>query len=339
MSRRPPHPLRLTAVVLMTAVAACALGAPAPSGAQDTGDLESRADRARSREGSLAADVARLGRIVARLEGDLAVVQRRRAEVQAELDADQARLDAVRARLREQRRRAVRLRARLHEARTVLAGRMVELYKTPRPDVVTVVMKARGFSDLLDQATYVGFVGRQDARIIHLVRAARRDAAGAIRTLGRQEARQQEVTEAVAARRAALAGISASLAGRQAAAADARAARAAALSATRADRQALEKRIAAIEAARAREARVSGPGGPWAIPWPIVQCESGGQNVPPNHAGASGYYQILPSTWKLYGGSGPAAWKASKAEQDRVAAKIWAGGSGASQWVCAGLVG
>ncbi|MEA2322770.1 MAG: hypothetical protein QOD81_2620, partial [Solirubrobacteraceae bacterium] len=85
-------------------------------------------------------------------------------------------------------------------------------------------------------------------------------------------------------------------------------------------------------------ARAVGPGGPWAIPWPIVQCESGGQDLPPNSAGASGYYQILPSTWSLYGGSGPHAYLASKAEQDRVAARIWAGGSGASQWVCAALV-
>ena len=83
---------------------------------------------------------------------------------------------------------------------------------------------------------------------------------------------------------------------------------------------------------------MAGPGGPWAIPWAIVQCESGGQNLPPNFASASGYYQILASTWKLFGGAGPAAWKASKAEQDRVAAKIWNGGAGAHNWVCYSLV-
>jgi hypothetical protein len=199
-------------------------------------------------------------------------------------------------------------------------------------------MKVKGFADLLEQATYVKFVGRQDARVIDMVRAARRDAAGAVLRLAKGETRQEVAIEAVAARRNALAGISAALARRQAAAARARATRTVALSATRSDRRRLEARIAAIEAARAREARASGPGGPWAIPWPIVQCESGGQNLPPNDAGASGYYQIIPATWKLYGGSGPAANQASKAEQDRVAAAIWAGGSGASQWVCASLV-
>jgi hypothetical protein len=77
----------------------------------------------------------------------------------------------------------------------------------------------------------------------------------------------------------------------------------------------------------------------WVIPYPIVLCESGGQNLPPNSAGASGYYQIIPSTWRLFGGTGPAAYLASKAEQDAVAGRIWAGGSGAGNWVCAGIVG
>jgi hypothetical protein len=98
-----------------------------------------------------------------------------------------------------------------------------------------------------------------------------------------------------------------------------------------------EARIAKLEARRASYAGQSS-GGPWAIPWPIVQCESGGTNTPPNWAGASGYYQITPATWRLFGGSGPAAYLAPKAEQDRVAARIWNGGAGAGNWDCAALV-
>jgi hypothetical protein len=70
-----------------------------------------------------------------------------------------------------------------------------------------------------------------------------------------------------------------------------------------------------------------------------VQCESGGQNLPPNSAGASGYYQFLVETWRGLGGSTPQAYLASKAEQDRLAAQLWNGGSGAGNWVCAALVG
>jgi muramidase (phage lysozyme) len=49
-------------------------------------------------------------------------------------------------------------------------------------------------------------------------------------------------------------------------------------------------------------------------------------------SGAGGAYQILPSTWALYGGHG-APQDASKAEQDSIAAQIWAD-SGPSAWVC-----
>ena len=87
-------------------------------------------------------------------------------------------------------------------------------------------------------------------------------------------------------------------------------------------RRAAERRRRAYE-------RTSG----WVIPTYIVMCESKGQNLPPNSAGASGYYQDLPSTWRAYGGRTANAYEASKEEQDRVNARIWREG-GASQWVC-----
>ncbi|MGH2917042.1 MAG: transglycosylase family protein, partial [Solirubrobacteraceae bacterium] len=121
--------------------------------------------------------------------------------------------------------------------------------------------------------------------------------------------------------------------------AQARAARLAALSSSRTKRRRAERALNKLLAQRNRAANQVGPGGPWAIPWPIVQCESGGQNLPPNSAGASGYYQFLPSTWRGLGGSTRHAYQASKAEQDRLAARLWNGGRGASNWVCAGLVG
>jgi muramidase (phage lysozyme) len=65
-------------------------------------------------------------------------------------------------------------------------------------------------------------------------------------------------------------------------------------------------------------------------------CESGGNYSAVNpSSGAGGAYQILPSTWELYGGQGEPQ-NAPKAEQDRIAAEIWAD-SGPSAWVCGSL--
>lgn len=74
-------------------------------------------------------------------------------------------------------------------------------------------------------------------------------------------------------------------------------------------------------------------GGKWAIPSYIVRCESGGNYRARNPSGAGGAYQIMPGTWTAYGGSGSDPASASPAEQDRVAAKIYAA-EGASPWVC-----
>jgi septal ring factor EnvC (AmiA/AmiB activator) len=332
MSRRAP--------VLILSLAALAAGAAALSpatGAQDVEKLRQRADSKRSSERALSADVARLGHLLRTLQHDIAVVQRRHAEMRAELAQDQARLDELRGALRDQRARVLRLRLHLRDSQRILAARLVELYKSPDPDIVSVVLSAHDFSDLLDQAAFMQRIAKQDRRIILNVQRARRDANGAVRRLAAAEQRQQETTDAIAARSKALAGINAALASRRADYTAARAARTAALHDARTDRRALEKRIAKLEARRASYTGASS-GGPWAIPWPIVQCESGGQNTPPNSAGASGYYQIMPATWSMFGGSGPAAYLAPKAEQDRVAARIWNGGRGASNWVCAALV-
>jgi peptidoglycan hydrolase-like protein with peptidoglycan-binding domain len=71
----------------------------------------------------------------------------------------------------------------------------------------------------------------------------------------------------------------------------------------------------------------------YSIPSGIVMCESGGNwhAVNPS-SGAGGAYQILPSTWAAYGGTGLPQ-DASPAEQSAIAAKIWAS-AGPGAWSC-----
>lgn len=79
-------------------------------------------------------------------------------------------------------------------------------------------------------------------------------------------------------------------------------------------------------------APAAGSGG-YSIPSGIVQCESGGNYGAVNpSSGAGGAYQILPSTWQAYGGQGLPQ-NASPAEQNRIAAQIYAS-QGPSAWTC-----
>jgi hypothetical protein len=247
-------------------------------------------------------------------------------------------------------------------------------YEGDRPDLVSVVLNANGFNTLLEQINFLSRAEHQQQSMIFVTKLAKAEAAQAANQLAATATRERQMAAAAVTRKQALQGMDSLLRSRQGALAGARSAQRAALSASQsrasglrsqiasvraaqlAAQQAAARRAAAAQAAAAQAASSTpsapstpasssaapvsaAPSGGWAIPYPIVLCESGGQNLPPNSAGASGYYQIMPATWRLFGGSGPAAYLAGKSEQDAVASRIWNGGSGASNWVCAGIVG
>lgn len=73
------------------------------------------------------------------------------------------------------------------------------------------------------------------------------------------------------------------------------------------------------------------PYGKWAIPSYIVACESGGSWSAYNSSGAAGPYQIMPEHGRPFPAN---SWR-EKMAHHRIAGDLYAGGSGASNWVCA----
>jgi peptidoglycan hydrolase CwlO-like protein len=310
---------------------------------QDESTLRNRIDQSRAREQQLSGAVARLNDLLSRTQREIGIVQARLTEVESDLATARARLAATRERLNTQRAKLGRLRSRLAQDREALAAQLVADYQGDDPDIVSLVIGASSFADLIERVELVKRLQERNGQIVDRVHSARDETARETKRLDQMEAQRQMEAAAVERRRNALVSMRAGLAQRQSTYTRVRAARAQALAGTRAGRaaaeQALNKLLAERQAAAQATSVSSGSsGGPWAIPWAIVQCESGGQNLPPNSAGASGYYQMLPSTWRGLGGSTPNAYQASKSEQDALAARLWAGGSGAHNWVCAGLV-
>jgi septal ring factor EnvC (AmiA/AmiB activator) len=357
-------------LVAGAAVVAFALGLaaiPVSSSADPSlGQLNTQLGGVQAHEHTLAASIAGLSQLISSLDGQIALVQSREAAVRSDLARERAQLAAVqRAQTREQHLLSM-LRQRLARARMLLARQLVSNYEQAKPNLVSVVLESAGFKDLLDKLTFLRDAQKQQQAIIAITKAAKARANAAARHLAALEVTDRQITLATGQRVRALAGMNLLLHSKQAALQQARSVKQEALGATRARGAALRSQIARIEAAQAAAARAAaaaaaaapssssssgasgaptaagptfGPSGGWAIPYSIVLCESGGQDLTPNSAGASGYYQILPSTWKLFGGTGPAAYLASKSEQDAVASRIWNGGAGASNWVCAGIVG
>jgi len=284
----------------------------------------------------LAASVRSLSRLISRLDAQVKLISGREAQIASELAGDRASLATVQLDVARQRRLISASTHHLQLARSALGRQLRSGYESDPPDVVSVVLDSHGFGDLLDRLDSLRLVEQRQQQAIAKATSAKALADAAASRLGLLEQRDRTTTAEAAVRAGAIASISRLLAARQAVLHSARAARLLALRSNNAQSRRLVHALAKLQAT----AFVSGggAGGPWAIPTAIVMCESGGQNLPPNSAGASGYYQFLPSTWTGLGGSTPAAYLAGRAEQDRLAAKLWDGGRGASNWVCAGIV-
>jgi septal ring factor EnvC (AmiA/AmiB activator) len=357
MSTRIRNPWPLVAAVLALAGggAVVALGAsagPAAASGTSLNQLNNQLSSIQAHEQSLSGSIAGLHHMIASLDGQISLVEQREAAVRVQLNADKTRLLAARAALGREQSLLARLRAQLAHARMILAAQLVSNYEGSKPNIVTVVLNSNGFTQLLDQLNFLKRAEQQQQALITVTKAAKARADAAAVKLGHLTQADTKATDATATQASALAGMNALLDSRQSALSKAQGAQEAALAASRAHGAALRSQISKVEAEQAAAAAAAnqvsdtafsggglGANAGWAIPYAIVLCESGGQNLPPNSAGASGYYQIMPATWKLFGGSGPAAYLTSKSEQDAVAARIWNGGAGASNWVCAGIVG
>ena len=324
--------LRLAACVGALAVAGLvALGATDEARAQSIAELESRIGAAEADAGGLAARLdagnvelaAVQGRAEAaagresQLASALAAGEEREAELSAEVDAARARLD---------------------RALAVLSSRLVAIYKGETIDEAQLLLDANGYDDLATRALLLRRIQEADQRLAERVRALRAAVARRLAAFESARAAQAAHNDRIAAARDEIA---AARAAAEAQAAELRALREeqeAALAGLRSRISGWSDQVQQARAAAAAQvvsAAAPTSGGPWAIPAGIVMCESGGNYGAVNpSSGAGGAYQILPSTWALYGGSGLPQ-DASPAQQDQIAAQIWAD-SGGSAWVCAG---
>src|SRR3954452_10784225 len=269
------HPPTIVAVLLLVALPT-AVGVSRLAAAQDPGALRSHINRQKGVERQLASAAARLGRLERATSRAVAVMSARLSQTQAELARWQARLAETQRELRITRERLVRLRARLAQSRGALATMLRQRYTADPPDVVSVVLDAKGFADVLERIEFLRRVQHSDTMIVDAVRRGRNDARHDERLLAALEPRQRKQTAAVASQRDALARMTAALQARRAALAQARAARLAALSNTIASRrraqQALSRlppalgraqhELSRLLAARARAAPSKGPVGP-----------------------------------------------------------------------------
>jgi septal ring factor EnvC (AmiA/AmiB activator) len=355
---RRRHRWRIAAAAV--AASACAVPALTGSATGDSvtqlkdklGGTQSQLNSNKQHEQSLSSRVSQLNSQVSTMSSRLALVQSREAAAHDQLISYDDSLAAAKVAVARELHHLKHVRHVLAHARLALADELESQYEQPQPTLVSVLISSKGFQQLLDTVNYLSMAKHQEQRIITRARVARSRAEHAAARLLVLQKQDTSAAANAQTQTNSLAGMNALLTSQQSALSDERSAQSAALAASQAKGAQLQSALATIqkqeEAAQQAAQTISyssdggsvgGATGGWAIPYKIVLCESGGQNLPPNSAGASGYYQILPSTWRGAGGSGPAAYLASRSEQDAVAARLWNGGAGASNWSCSAITG
>ncbi len=189
----------LRRLLLICALALSAATAVTLLATQAGADLSSKINAKQNRADALRAAVAAESAKIRASSAGLATAQQRLRAIQADANAQQAKLDRIDRALKKARDRLTRLVARQHEATDALRANLVTAYRNPQPDLVSVVIEAKGFTDLLEKADFLKRVGKQQARIMdgaRTSRAAVTKQAGALATMQARGLRIAEVLEA-----------------------------------------------------------------------------------------------------------------------------------------------
>jgi septal ring factor EnvC (AmiA/AmiB activator) len=324
-----------------------------PAHAADRGRIEARLAAGREEASALAGQLQASQAELASAEAEAARAEHHEERLSGLLAEGEARESKLSGEVAATRRHLAVEKARLGRSRSALARRVVEIYETGVPSETSVLFGSGNYEELVTRDTYLRAINEADTALARRVGEVRGQVRREVLRVAAARRRAVAYDERVAGAREGIAAVREAAASSAANLASIAGAREASLGQLKGDIESwtadIEKIRAAERKAR-REAEESEEeaeaaaeeevgrwlGGPYSIPTYIVMCESGGNYSALNpSSGAGGAYQILPSTWELYGGQGEPQ-NAPKAEQDRIAGEIWAD-SGPSAWVCGTL--
>jgi peptidoglycan hydrolase CwlO-like protein len=310
----------------------------AAASAGEIGSLKGKVESAKTEAGEIAGqlkaaqgeltaakeEASRAGARERQLSGLLAEGEQHAAELAGEVEQSKARLATAKRRLKR--------------AEAALGERLVAMYESGAPNEASLILGSGDFDELATRVNYLDEIQTSDRALASRVEQVRDSVRGELDRVTALKAEADAYNERLVAARSEIASVRGEAEAAAARLDSVAAARSAALASLKSKIGGWVSDIEAAEAA-SREAAEEEVGrwlgGPFTIPSYIVMCESGGDYGAVNpSSGAGGAYQILPSTWELYGGQGEPQ-EAPKSEQDSIAAEIWAD-SGPGAWVCAG---
>ncbi len=271
-------------------VAAAALVALLAASSAPAEDLESKLDakeaklsKARERSEVLTTTISGFGDRIDRLTTEVASLRDKEATVEVRLNAKQAELDRAMAQLNVAKTRLVKMRSHLKRALTALRDRLVAMYETGTPDVLSVIVGANGYDDLIDRTEYLNRIRGNDEAIVGRVRELRDQVRHTVDRLRGAKDQIEAARDSIAAEEQALASARGAVQQRQSSLVAARGDRVAALKKIRSHEEELDGSVAKIQAKIAAQLAGYGsvplPAGPirgsssgliWPVDGPVV---------------------------------------------------------------------
>lgn len=219
--------------------------------------LKAKIEQRKRREGVLTTDITAFNTRIRSVQGRIRTLQERQNQLGEALAELSTRRQRIADRLERARDRVVRLRGQLARARTVLAKRLVEMYKRPEPDLLTVALEAQGFNELLESASYLQRITRQDNAIIGRARVLKARWTREAGDLKELEAAAAEAVKTVAKRRDEVAQVRGSLVNSRSELQGARDGRTALLARVKESRRTLEGDLREVQAEVQRRLRAA----------------------------------------------------------------------------------
>jgi hypothetical protein len=171
------------------AVAATAVAGAAPS----TSDLQQRIDSTQQREQGVQGAIQRENSRIAHYQGQIDDINARLDALAQQLAIERTQLEQTERQLRVARGRLLRLQATLKSDRAALARQLVAQYESPPDDIVTVVLHAHGFTDLIERMDDMSRLRKNNEQVTTRVGVARAAVAVQARQLATLAARRRRI--------------------------------------------------------------------------------------------------------------------------------------------------
>jgi murein DD-endopeptidase MepM/ murein hydrolase activator NlpD len=181
---------------LLVSLVALALALAAPAAGDDVGGQKAQVDAriaaleeeigaAKGREGVLTTQLSAVAGELRSAQSAVDKAQGNLDRLEGELSSERSNLQHLTALLRTQTRRLVRLQAEYRRVVHILEQRVRAIYMDEPPDVLSFLVSASSFSDVLDNIEFLNRLGLQDQRIAGQVGEAKAKAAGERRATAR----------------------------------------------------------------------------------------------------------------------------------------------------------